>query len=111
MNKFWSDAELNLCENVYIPINSSQLSTLQTLYPALNIVQNLSPILSQTRKSLANITTNDKTASSIRTSDSMNCLSSTTGSSYQDYFSKIDQQIQSSKNSLQSLHPPDQYSK
>ena len=105
MNKFWSDAELNLCENVYIPVSSSQLSTLQTLYPTLNIVQNLSPTLSQTRKSLANITTNDKTASSLRTSDSINCLS------YQDYFSKIDQQIQSSKNSLQSFRPPNQYSK
>lgn len=39
--------------------------------------------------------TNDETSSSIRSSDSSN--------SYQDYLSKIDQQIQSTKDSLQSF--------
>ena len=110
MNKLWSDAELSLLENVYIPINSTQLSTLQTLYPTLNIVQNPSPIPHRARKSCTNPVTTNETASSIRISGSTASLSANT-TSYEDYFSKIDQQIRTSKNSLQSLNIPDHYSK
>ncbi len=100
-------------ENVYIPVNSSQLSTLQTLYPTLNIVQNPSPAPNRTRKSSANAITTDETASFIRTSDSTASISAITTSypSYQDYFSKIDQQIRTSKNSLESFMIPNQHSK
>jgi hypothetical protein len=102
-----------LLENVYIPINSSQLPTLRTLYPTLNIVQNPSPTTNHSRKSLANAITNDGTTPFIRTSDSTASISSTTTnySSYQDYFSKIDQQIRTSKDSLQSFNIPKQYPK
>jgi hypothetical protein len=107
VNKLWSDAELSLLENVYIPVNSSQLSTLRTLYPTLNIVQNLSPTTNRERKSLANAVTNDEATSSIRSSDSstsiLSAATTTNNSSYQDYLSKIDQQIRTSKKSLQSF--------
>lgn len=75
-----------------------QLSTLRTTYPNLEIVQSFSPMTNHRQK-----TTDDKN-SSIRSSDSTNSLPSTTNdSSYQDYLSKIDQQIRLTKNSLQSL--------
>jgi len=113
VNKLWSDAELSLLENVYIPVNSSQLSLLRNLYPTLNIVQNPSQTTICTRKSSTNAITNDETTSFIRTSDSRPSISGTTTnySSYQDYFSKIDQQIRTSKNSLQSFNIPIQYPK
>jgi LysM repeat protein len=110
VNKLWSDAELSLLENVYIPVNSSQLSTLQSLYPTLNVVQNPSPIPTRARKSSANTITNDETVSFIRTSGSTASIT-TNYPSYQDYFSKIDQQIRTSKNSLQSYILPNQQSK
>jgi hypothetical protein len=108
VNKLWSDAELSLLENVYIPVNSSQLSTLRSLYPSLNIIQNLSPTTNHTRKSLTNAIQNDET-----TSDSSVSIPSTTtnNSFYQDYFSKIDQQIRTSKKSLQSFDVNKQHSK
>jgi hypothetical protein len=108
VNKLWSDAELSLLENVYIPVNSSQLSTLRSLYPSLNIIQNLSPTTNHTRKSLTNAIQNDET-----TSDSSASIPSTTtnNSFYQDYFSKIDQQIRTSKKSLQSFDVNKQHSK
>jgi hypothetical protein len=108
VNKLWSDAELSLLENVYIPVNPSQLSTLRSLYPSLNIIQNLSPTTNHTRKSLTNAIQNDET-----TSDSSVSIPSTTtnNSFYQDYFSKIDQQIRTSKKSLQSFDVNKQHSK
>ncbi len=113
VNKLWSDAEFNLLENVYIPVNASQLPALRTLYPTLNIVQNPSPITNHARKSSASPMTKDEATSFIRTSDSTASVSATTtnSSSYQDYFSKIDQQIRTSKNSLQSFNLPNQYPK
>ena len=111
-NKLWSDTELNLLENVYIPVNSSQLSTLRTLYPTLNIVQNPSPTMNRIRKSLPNGISNGESTSSISTSDSTTSMLTTTttnSASFQDYFSKIDQQIRTSKNSLQSFNVPTQY--
>jgi hypothetical protein len=57
VNKLWSDAELGLRENVYIPVNTNQLSTLRTLYPNIEIVQNLSPLTNSRQK----ISTNDET--------------------------------------------------
>lgn len=110
VNKLWSDGELTLLKNVYIPVNSSQLSILRTEYPTLNIIQNPSPIMTHVRKSSANAMTNDETASFIRTSESLSSLK-TSYPSYQDYFSKIDQQIQTSRKSLQSLNIPKQYLK
>ncbi|CAF3470923.1 unnamed protein product [Rotaria sp. Silwood1] len=103
VNKLWSDAELNLLENVYIPVSSSQLSTLRTLYPTLNVVQNLSPTTSNIKKSLTTTMTNDEIPSSIQTSDSSTSIPTTTMSSYDNYFSKIDQQIRTSKKNLQSF--------
>lgn len=100
VNKLWSDAELGLREHLYIPVNQMQLSTLQTIHPNLEIVQSLSPSTNQHQK------TTDDTNSSMRSSDSTNSIPSTTttnNSSYQDYLSKIDQQIRLTKNSLQSL--------
>lgn len=67
-----------------------------------------------TRKSLTNTTTNNEKPSFIRTSDSTASIATTTTtnySSFEDYFSKIDQQIRTSKNSLQSYNIPTQYSK
>jgi hypothetical protein len=98
VNKLWSDAELGLREHVYIPINSSQLSTLRVQYPTLEVVQDLSPATAHHQKTL------DETNSSIRSSDSTNSIPTTVNnSSYQDYLSKIDQRIRSTKDSLQSL--------
>ncbi|CAF2320118.1 unnamed protein product [Rotaria sp. Silwood2] len=111
VNKLWSDAELNLLENVYIPINLSQLSTLRTLYSTLNVVQNPSPTTNTIRRSLTNATTNDETTSSMQTSDSSTSIPTTTMSSYGDYFSKIDQQIRTSKKNLQSFDVNKPYSK
>jgi len=69
--------------------------------------------MNRTRKSTPNAITNDETTSFIRTSDSTTSISATTTnySSYEDYFSKIDQQIRTSKNSLQSFNIPKQYLK
>ncbi len=113
MNKLWSDAELRLLENIYIPVNSTQLTTLQNLYPSLDVVQNPSPIPTRARKTSVNTMTTDETASFIRTSNSTASVSAITTNypSYEDYFSKIDQQIRTSKNSLQSFIPPNQQSK
>jgi hypothetical protein len=106
VNKLWSDAELGLLEHVYIPVNPTQLATLQTVYPTLNIIQSLSPLMNHLPKSSINTSTDDETTSSIRSSDSSTSIS--TNSSYQDYFSKIDQQIRLTKKSLQSLDIKDQ---
>lgn len=113
MNKLWSDAELSLLENVYIPVNSSQLTTLRALDPSLNVVQNLSPSTNRTRKTLDNAITNDEPVSTMRTSDSSASIPSitTNNSSYQDYLSKIDQQIRTSKKSLQSIDVKKRYPK
>ncbi|CAF0789626.1 unnamed protein product [Adineta steineri] len=100
INKLWSDAELRLLPYVYIPVNSTQLSTLQTIYPSLDILQNLPSLTGQHRQ--ASIT-DDKTPSSMRSSDSSTSIPTTNTSSYHDYFSKIDQQIRQTKKSLQSL--------
>jgi hypothetical protein len=69
--------------------------------------------MNRARKSTPNAITNDETTSFIRTSDSTASISATTTnySSYEDYFSKIDQQIRTSKNSLQSFNIPKQYLK
>ncbi len=109
VNKLWSDAELGLLEYVYIPVNSTQIPTLRNLYPTLEIIQNLSPSTNHRQRTSTNPTTDDETNSSIPSSDSSTSIPTTTtnNSSYQDYLSKIDQQIRSTKNSLQSL---DQYS-
>jgi hypothetical protein len=106
VNKLWSDAELGLLEHVYIPVNPTQLATLQTVYPTLNIIQSLSPLMNHLPKSSINTSTDDETTSSIRSSDSSTSIS--TNSSYQDYFSKIDQQIRLTKKSLQTLDIKDQ---
>ncbi|UJR25109.1 hypothetical protein I4U23_006468 [Adineta vaga] len=102
INKLWSDAELSLLEDVYIPVNSSQISTLRTLYPTINIVQNFSPTTNRARNTSINANISDDSTSSIRTSDS-NVSIPSTSSSVQDYFSKIDQQITTSKKSLQTI--------
>ncbi|CAF1198850.1 unnamed protein product [Adineta steineri] len=98
INKLWSDAELSLLKNVYIPVNLSLLSTLRTLYPDLNVVQNLSPTAIRVGKTSTN--GNDE-----GTSDNPVSIQSTTtnNTSFQDYFSKIDQQIQTSKKSLETF--------
>ncbi len=105
VNKLWSDAELGLRENIYIPVNSTQLSPIRNLYPNLEILQSL-PLSSKT-------TTDTEIASSIPSSDSSTSIQSTTttNSSYHDYLSKMDQKIQSTKNSLQSLDIKDTYPK
>jgi len=97
VNKLWSDAELGLLEHVYIPVNSTQLSNLRTIYPTLEVVQSLSPSTNHQQK------TSDEPNSSIRSSDSTNSIPTTNNSSYQDFLSKIDQQIRLTKDSLQSL--------
>ncbi|CAF2444433.1 unnamed protein product [Rotaria sp. Silwood2] len=101
VNKLWSDAELGLLEHVYIPINSPQISVLRTQYPTLDIVQNLPLLTNPHRKSSINTNTTDETTSSNRSSDSLISISTTNNSSYQDYLSKIDQQIQLTRKSLQ----------
>jgi len=112
VNKLWSDAELSLLENIYIPVNPSLLSTLRTLDPTLNVVQNLSPTTTRLRKTTANTSANDAKISLIRPSDSSTSIPTATTSnhsSYEDYFSKIDQLIQTSKKSLQTLDVTKQY--
>jgi hypothetical protein len=106
VNKLWSDGEINSREHVYIPVNSTQLSTLRTIYPTLDIIQNLSLTMNSMKKSSTN---NDTTSSD--SSISIPPATMTNNSSYQDYFSKIDQQIRSSKQSLQSLDTKEQYPK
>ena len=85
MNKLWSDAELASFEHVYVPVNASQLSNLRTLNPRLTVVQNLA------------------SAEKNHLRDSSTDSSTTKETSCQELFVKIDQQIQSSKESLQSL--------
>lgn len=101
INKLWSDAELSLLEDVYIPVNSSQLSTLRTLNPNLEIVQNISPTTNRVRKLSGNANISDDSTSSIRTSDSNTSIPTTTTASYQDFFSKIDEQLSTYKKTLQ----------
>ena len=60
-------------------------------------------------KSSTNASIDDETTSSVRLSDSS--ISLPNKSSYQDYFSKIDQQIQSTKKTLQSLDIKDHHDK
>jgi hypothetical protein len=93
VNKLWSDAELRLLKHVYIPINSIELSKLRTIYPTLEVVQSLPTSTNHGQK------ISDESNSSIST----NSISTTNNSSYQDYLSKIDQQIRLTKDSLQSL--------
>lgn len=110
VNKLWSDAELGLREVVYIPVTTVQLTTLRNLYPNLEIVQTLS----NHQKASVTTTTDNESTSSIPSSDSSNSIQSTTAttnSSYHDYLSKIDQRIQSTKNSLQSLDIKETYAK
>ena len=114
VNKLWSDVELSLHENVLIPVNSSQLMTLRSLYPTLNVVQSPSPTTNRTRKLSTNSNMSDEMTASLRSSDSSTSIpaaATTTTTSFQDYFSKIDQQISSSKKSLQSLDSRKQFSK
>ena len=104
VNKVWSDAELSLLERIFIPVNASQLSTLRTAYPTVTVVQNLPSTSIRTRKSSINSVASDDATSFIRSSDStMSIPAATTNSPFQDYFSRIDQQIRSSKKSLQSM--------
>ncbi|CAF1293445.1 unnamed protein product [Adineta ricciae] len=98
VNQVWSDAELRLLESVYIPVNATQLTSLQSLYPSLEILQNLPPITNRRQSSI-----NEDATSSMRSSDSTTSIPTSNTSSYQDYFSKIDQQIRLTKKSLQSL--------
>jgi len=103
VNKLWSDAELGLLESVHIPVNSTQLATLQTIYPSLDIIQNLPSLTNPRRKSSINSITNDEITPSIQSLDSSTSIPTTNTSSYQDYLSKIDQKIRLTKQSLQSL--------
>jgi hypothetical protein len=99
-----------LREHVYIPVNTTQLSSLRNLYPDLEIVQSLSPSTDHHQKTSTKTTTDDETGSSIPSSNSSTSIqSTTTNSSYHDYLSKMDQKIQSTKNSLQSLDIKDTY--
>jgi hypothetical protein len=109
VNKLWTDAELSLFENIYIPVNASLLSTLRTVDPTLNVVQNLSPTTTRLRKTTTNATPNDAKISLIRPSDSSTSIPTTNNSSYEDYFSKIDQLIRTSKKSLQTRDVTKQY--
>lgn len=115
-NKIWSDAELRLRENVFIPVHPNQLVTLRSLYPTLNVVQSASPIMNRTRKSSTSSMTNDEFQNSLQSSDSSASITTTasaasTTNAFENYFSKIDQQINSSKKSLQSLDIDKKYSK
>ncbi|CAF0822583.1 unnamed protein product [Adineta ricciae] len=101
INKLWSDAELSLLEDVYIPVNPSQLSTLRALNPNLEIVQNISPTTNRVRRLSGNANISDDSTSSIRTSDSNTSIPTTTTTSYQDFFSKIDEQLSTYKKTLQ----------
>ena len=102
INKIWSDAEITLRETVYIPVNTTQLATIRSAYPNIEVVQSLPTSGSTTAEA--------QTASTMPSSDSSTSIqSNTSNSSYQDYLSKIDQQIQSTKNSLQSLDIKDTF--
>ena len=112
VNKIWSDAELRLLETVYIPVNPSQIPTLRSLYSTLNVVQSASPTTNRTRKSSTTSVTTDEFSTSLQSSDSSTSIpTTTTTNAFQDYFSKIDQQIRSSKKSLQSLDVDNKYLK
>ncbi|CAF3452980.1 unnamed protein product [Rotaria sp. Silwood1] len=108
VNKLWSDAELGLLENVYIPVSSTQISIFRTQYPTLDIVQNIPLLTNPFRKSSINTNTIDGITSSNRLSDSSISISTTNNSSYQDYLSKIDQQIQLTKKTLQLMNIKEQ---
>lgn len=101
VNKLWSDASLSLLETVHIPVNGSQLLTLRNQYPTLNVIQT-SPTTNPTRKSSIQ---SEQMNSSVRSSDSSNSIiePNSTTVNFQDYFSKIDEQINLSKKTLQSL--------
>ncbi|CAF0892780.1 unnamed protein product [Adineta ricciae] len=101
INRLWSDAELSLLEDVYIPVNSSQLSTLRALNPNLEIVQNISQTTNRARRLSGNANISDDSTSSIRTSDSNTSIPTITTTSYQDFFSKIDEQLSTYKKTLQ----------
>jgi len=118
VNKLWSDAELRLLENVFIPVHPNQLATLRSLHPMLNIVQNASPTMNRTRKSSTSSMPTDEFNSSLQSSDSSASIPTTasaattmTTNAFHSYFSKIDQQINSSKKSLQSLDIDKKYVK
>ncbi|CAF0965324.1 unnamed protein product [Didymodactylos carnosus] len=100
VNKLWSDSELCLLSNVLIPVNNSQLTILKATYPTLDILQGSSPISNhQSRKtSTSNDDDNESVVSSSTSTSSFNKKES-----YQDYFSKVDKQICTSKKSLQTL--------
>ncbi|CAF1462897.1 unnamed protein product [Rotaria magnacalcarata] len=103
INKLWSDAELGLFEYIYIPVSKAQLVVLQTKYSTINILQDLPKLINKRRKSSINTNIVDEATSSTQSSDSSTSISTTTSASYQDYFSKIDQQIQLTKKTLQSI--------
>jgi len=104
VNKLWSDAELGLREQVYIPVNSNQLSTLRTEYPNLEIVQSLTSSPNSRHKASFSTPTDDEAGASMQSSDSTTSITTTTNNTtYQDYLSKIDQQIRSTKDSLQAF--------
>ncbi|CAF0744521.1 unnamed protein product [Rotaria sordida] len=105
VNKLWSDAELGLLEHVYIPVNSPQISILRSQYPTLDIVQNLPSSTNHRRKSSINTNTTDE----ISSSDSSISISTTNNSSCQDYLSRIDQQIQLTKKTLQLMDIREQH--
>jgi hypothetical protein len=90
VNKLWSDAELASFEHVYIPVTASQLANLRRVNPHLTVVQNLSSVEeNHLRESSTDPSTNKET-------------------SCQDLFVKVDQQIQSAKQSLQSRDLPEE---
>lgn len=112
INKVWSDAELSLFEFIYIPINTSQLTLLRSKNPTLNIVQELPKSIDHRRSSSIHTNTTDETTSSLDSSTNSTFTTSTTiTSSYQDYLSKIDQRIQSTKKNLQTIDSRDQHMK
>ena len=77
------------------------------------MVQNLPRPKNRTKRLSTSEITNDETAVFIRTSDNSTSVPAMTTNipSYQDYFSKIDQQIRASKQSLQSFDIEKQYPK
>jgi hypothetical protein len=86
VNKLWSDAEFGLLEHVYIPVNSSQLSVLRRVCPTIDVIQNRTPsAVDPNRKS------------------STESLSEDSNVNYRDYLSRIDQQIRTAKQTLDSL--------
>ncbi|CAF1474231.1 unnamed protein product [Didymodactylos carnosus] len=101
VNKLWSDSELGLLLNVLIPVSTSQLAILKTTLPALDIVQTSSPISSHRPQELP-ASNEDDNQSAVSSSISITSFDNKEPP-YQDYFSKIDQQIRASKKSLQTL--------